>query len=124
MNLGMAFQLIDDVLDCTSTEDALGKPAGADLLEGKLSLPLILLLERQPELRLPIQTIISEGSYRSISRQTLLDALVALIYRSIRLISGDFFLAFWFLERDIARPELLWILMQHSYRYSTGFKSG
>ncbi|HEX3085629.1 MAG TPA: polyprenyl synthetase family protein, partial [Pyrinomonadaceae bacterium] len=76
MNLGMAFQLIDDVLDCTSTEDALGKPAGADLLEGKLSLPLILLLERQPELRLPIQTIISEGSYRSISRQTLLDALV------------------------------------------------
>lgn len=75
MNLGIAFQLIDDLLDFTSTEAVLGKPAGADLIEGKISLPLILLLERQPELRLPIQTIISEGGYQSISRQTLLDAL-------------------------------------------------
>jgi octaprenyl-diphosphate synthase len=75
MNLGIAFQLIDDLLDFTSTEDVLGKPAGADLVEGKISLPLILLLERQPELRASIQTIISEGGYQSISRQTLLDAL-------------------------------------------------
>src|SRR5881394_1271842 len=75
MNLGIAFQLIDDLLDFTSTEDVLGKPAGADLVEGKVSLPLILLLQRQPELRLSIQTIISEGGYQSISRQSLLDAL-------------------------------------------------
>ena len=75
MNLGIAFQLIDDVLDFISTEDVLGKPAGADLVEGKIALPLILLLERQPELRLSIQTIISEGGYQSISRQSLLDAL-------------------------------------------------
>src|SRR6185295_19039369 len=33
MNLGVAFQLIDDLLDFTSTEDVLGKPAGADLIE-------------------------------------------------------------------------------------------
>ena len=39
MNLGIAFQLVDDLLDFTSTEDVLGKPAGADLLEGKVSLP-------------------------------------------------------------------------------------
>jgi octaprenyl-diphosphate synthase len=75
MNLGIAFQLIDDLLDFTSTQDVLGKPAGADLIEGKVSLPLILLLQRQPELRLSLQTIISEGGYQSISRQTLLDAL-------------------------------------------------
>src|SRR5947199_8446067 len=42
MNLGVAFQLIDDLLDFTSSQDILGKPAGADLIEGKVSLPLIL----------------------------------------------------------------------------------
>src|SRR5207245_5931753 len=51
MNLGVAFQLIDDLLDFTSSEEILGKPAGADLLEGKVSLPLIFLLQRAPELR-------------------------------------------------------------------------
>jgi octaprenyl-diphosphate synthase len=75
MNIGIAFQLIDDLLDFTSSEDVLGKPAGADLVEGKISLPLILLLQRRPEMRLPIQTVISEGGYQSISRQSLLDAL-------------------------------------------------
>jgi octaprenyl-diphosphate synthase len=75
MNLGIAFQLIDDLLDFTSTEDVLGKPAGADLLEGKISLPLILLLQRQPEMRLPIQTVISEGGYQNVSRRSLLEAL-------------------------------------------------
>jgi octaprenyl-diphosphate synthase len=75
MNLGMAFQLIDDLLDFTSTEDVLGKPAGADLIEGKISLPLILLLQREPEMRLQIQTIINDGGYQRVSRQSLLDVL-------------------------------------------------
>src|SRR5213593_235742 len=75
MNLGVAFQLIDDLLDFTSSEDVLGKPAGADLVDGKISLPLILLLQRQPEMRLQIQTVISESGYHSVSRQSLLDAL-------------------------------------------------
>src|ERR1700720_3400461 len=72
MNLGIAFQLIDDVLDFTSTEDVLGKPAGADLLEGKVSLPLIFLLQRKPEIRNAIQTVISEARYESVSRAQLL----------------------------------------------------
>jgi len=75
MNLGIAFQLIDDLLDFTSSEHVLGKPAGADLLEGKISLPLILLLQREPGLRSQIQTVINEGAYTSVSRQTLVDAL-------------------------------------------------
>ena len=75
MNLGVAFQLIDDLLDFTSSQDILGKPAGADLLEGKVSLPLILLLQREPEMRGPIQTVISESGYHTISRQSLVDAL-------------------------------------------------
>jgi octaprenyl-diphosphate synthase len=41
LNLGIAFQLIDDVLDYTSSEKEFGKPVGKDLREGKITLPLI-----------------------------------------------------------------------------------
>jgi len=75
MNLGIAFQLIDDLLDFTSSEHVLGKPAGADLIEGKISLPLILLLQTNPELRLQVQRVINEGVYATVSRQSLVDAL-------------------------------------------------
>lgn len=46
LSVGMAFQLIDDMLDFTSSEQVLGKPVINDLKEGKLTLPLIYLLER------------------------------------------------------------------------------
>ena len=49
LSLGTAFQLIDDLLDFTSSEDALGKAAGADLLGGKVTLPLIYLREAEPD---------------------------------------------------------------------------
>jgi len=45
-NLGMAFQLVDDVLDFTAREKTLGKPVGGDLREGKVTLPLIYALEQ------------------------------------------------------------------------------
>ncbi len=45
-NLGIAFQLVDDLLDYTADETALGKPVGGDLREGKVTLPVILLLQR------------------------------------------------------------------------------
>jgi octaprenyl-diphosphate synthase len=44
-NLGIAFQLVDDLLDYTADEGALGKPVGGDLREGKVTLPIILLLQ-------------------------------------------------------------------------------
>src|SRR5205814_1913103 len=75
MNLGPAFQLVDDLLDFTSSEDVLGKPAGADLLEGKVSLPMIFLLQREPKWRAEAQRVIAEGSYENVSRASLLRAL-------------------------------------------------
>ena len=48
-NLGIAFQIVDDILDFIGTEEKLGKPIGSDLAQGTLTLPAILLLERYPE---------------------------------------------------------------------------
>ena len=46
LNIGMAFQLVDDLLDFTGDEVVLGKPVGGDLREGKMTLPVIHLLAR------------------------------------------------------------------------------
>jgi octaprenyl-diphosphate synthase len=48
-NLGIAFQLVDDLLDYTADAAALGKPIGGDLREGKVTLPIIFLLRRGGE---------------------------------------------------------------------------
>jgi geranylgeranyl pyrophosphate synthase len=47
-NLGIAFQIVDDILDFTSTEEEMGKPVGSDLAQGTITLPSLLLLERYP----------------------------------------------------------------------------
>jgi octaprenyl-diphosphate synthase len=75
LNLGTAFQLIDDLLDFTSTDDALGKAAGVDLLAGKVTLPLIYLVQSNPESKQMIDTVITEAAYETITRQELLDAV-------------------------------------------------
>ena len=46
LNAGIAFQLIDDLLDYTSSQEVLGKPVGKDLREGKITLPLIYTLKQ------------------------------------------------------------------------------
>jgi octaprenyl-diphosphate synthase len=49
LNLGIAFQLVDDALDYTARADTSGKPLGGDLREGKFTLPLLLYLESLPQ---------------------------------------------------------------------------
>src|SRR5450755_2967993 len=63
-NLGMAFQLVDDLLDFTSREKVLGKPVGNDLREGKVTLPLVYALERaSSDERLRVETILRDRNY-------------------------------------------------------------
>jgi octaprenyl-diphosphate synthase len=63
-NLGIAFQLVDDMLDFTSHEKVLGKPVGSDLREGKVTLPLIYALEEAtPEERELVGTVLKDGNY-------------------------------------------------------------
>lgn len=75
MNLGIAFQLADDVLDFTADEDILGKAAGADLLEGKLTLPLILFVQNSPEIKKDLERVMLDGDYSNVSRESLLEKL-------------------------------------------------
>lgn len=77
MNLGTAFQLADDLLDFTSDDDILGKASGADLLEGKLTLPLILLIQKDPTARAELEKVMREGGYEEVSRRSLLEKMEA-----------------------------------------------
>ncbi|MGB8511043.1 MAG: polyprenyl synthetase family protein [Pyrinomonadaceae bacterium] len=72
LNLGTAFQLTDDLLDFTSFDSVLGKAAGVDLLEGKVTLPLIYSLEKRPDARVAVQKVMRSGDYSEVSREELL----------------------------------------------------
>lgn len=75
-NLGIAFQLIDDVLDFTSREKILGKPVGNDLREGKVTLPLIYALQSaELEERKLVETVLADGSYDQVPFARILQLL-------------------------------------------------
>ncbi|HSK11091.1 MAG TPA: polyprenyl synthetase family protein [Vicinamibacterales bacterium] len=59
-NLGIAFQIVDDLLDLTGSQAAIGKPVGGDLREGKLTLPVIHMLRQQPSTRDAVVGIVQD----------------------------------------------------------------
>ena len=76
MNLGMAFQIVDDLLDFTSDTRILGKPVASDLKEGKLTLPLIYLLQAgEPAEREMVQTVLDEGEFLTVKREEIVELL-------------------------------------------------
>jgi octaprenyl-diphosphate synthase len=77
LNLGTAFQLIDDLLDFTTSGDVLGKAAGVDLLGGKVTLPLIYLLVNDDSARQMVHDVLRQGNYDTVAREDLLRAVEA-----------------------------------------------
>ncbi len=76
VNLGLAFQLVDDLLDFTSSEEKLGKPIGSDLREGKVTLPLIYSLQRcRPAEAEKVSRVLSEGGFHSVQFFEILELI-------------------------------------------------
>jgi octaprenyl-diphosphate synthase len=72
-SLGMAFQLVDDLLDLTSTKDILGKPVVNDLKEGKMTLPVLFALRSgRVEDSVKVQKVLDERDFRSVDRAEIL----------------------------------------------------
>ena len=75
-DLGMAFQIVDDVLDLTASESILGKPVASDLREGKVTMAVIHALERctTPE-RKSIETVVREQGFDGVTHSQILAIL-------------------------------------------------
>ncbi len=75
-SLGLAFQIVDDVLDLTAAEDVLGKPVGSDLREGKATLAVIhALAHGSLSERKAIVTVLGEQSFHNVSYEAILATL-------------------------------------------------
>ncbi|HLZ09317.1 MAG TPA: polyprenyl synthetase family protein, partial [Chloroflexota bacterium] len=75
-NLGMAFQIVDDVLDFVGTEADLGKPVGSDLRQGTITLPAIRLLETEPDHE-AIRRVCEDGDFSDGAIERAVDAVRA-----------------------------------------------
>src|SRR5215813_10416991 len=75
-DLGMAFQIVDDVLDLTASESVLGKPVASDLREGKVTMAVIHALERcTPAERRRIETVLQERAFNGVTHPDILGIL-------------------------------------------------
>jgi octaprenyl-diphosphate synthase len=75
-DLGMAFQIVDDVLDLTASEDVLGKPVASDLREGKVTMAVIHALQRcTPAEREVIATVVRERAFDGVTHSQVLEIL-------------------------------------------------
>jgi octaprenyl-diphosphate synthase len=75
-NLGLAFQIVDDVLDLTASEEVLGKPVASDLREGKATMAVIHALERcTPAERKLVETVLEERAFASVQHEQILAML-------------------------------------------------
>lgn len=75
-NLGMAFQIVDDVLDLTASEDVLGKPVASDLREGKATMAVIHAAQHcTPDERAKIETILRDRAFNGVTHEQILNIL-------------------------------------------------
>ena len=75
--VGLSFQIVDDVLDLTATEEVLGKPVASDLREGKTTLAVIHAFDHgTARERQTIQRVLDDRSFENVSRQQIKDILI------------------------------------------------
>ena len=75
-NLGLAFQIVDDALDLTASEEVLGKPVASDLREGKVTMAVIHALERcTPAERKLVEKVLEERAFQSVRHEQILETL-------------------------------------------------
>ena len=85
-NIGMAFQIVDDILDVEGNTEEIGKPVGNDLLQGVLTLPTIMLVETNPEDN-PVKNLFEhrgqdsylERAIESIQNSSIIDDCYSLV---------------------------------------------
>jgi octaprenyl-diphosphate synthase len=72
LNLGICFQMVDDILDFTAEEATLGKPVANDLREGKLTLPMIFLLRRAGAAGADkVATVLADRGFTRVTREEI-----------------------------------------------------
>ena len=131
LNLGYAYQLMDDVLDFTAQAEQLGKPAGNDLTQGNITLPVILALKDQ-EQGVKLRNLIETGK----SSSDKLPLVVGMLYESGAL-EQCMLKSRQFLQRALelinllpstpgqqALKDLACKLMEHCYSYWPGGQQG
>jgi geranylgeranyl pyrophosphate synthase len=80
-NLGVAFQIADDILDFAGTEEEMGKPIGSDLYQGTLTLPAMLLLEQYPDDN-PVKELFRNPDQPEEDRRAEVERAIAMVQQS------------------------------------------